>query len=137
MKRCLQLVALCLVTLLAVPPAMADELCRLSHGWQQMNDGVCCAESGDGSTVQPPQNTASTTPMAMAKSCNEGCCSVSPQDTPLPVAPEKNTTDQAPPTLCGNTIAVVVPVPAAPLGRNNVSDASPQDRQVLLQIFRI
>jgi len=135
MKRCLQLVALCLVTLLGVPPAVADELCRLSQGWQQMNDGACC--TSDGSSAKDFQNSALATPQAMAQSCNEGCCSVSPQSTPLPGVLEKDTIDHAPPAPCGNPVAAFVTGLAQPLDRNRGSDASPPDRQVLLQIFRI
>ena len=134
MKRCLQLVAFCLVALLAVPPALADELCRVAQGWQKMSEMACCADSAGGSRGNA-SDAGAIAPIAQTQSCTEGCCSVSPQSTPQPGAPEKATTVLVPLAPCGNTIAAFVPVVL--LGGNCRIDATPPDRQVLLQVFRI
>ena len=134
MKRCFQFVTFCLVALLAVPPALADELCRLSQGSQQMSDNACCAGSS-GSSIAASDTLPSTAPVAQAQSCGKGCCSVSPQSTPQPGAPEKAASVLAPLSLCANTIAVFEPVVL--LGAMGRPDATPPDQQVLLQVFRI
>jgi hypothetical protein len=135
MKRCLQLVVLSLVTLLAIPPALAKELCLLSQGSQPMEDLACCADSGDGWMGHASQTGASSAPTAQAQVCNEGCCSVS-QNTPLPGTPEKATSARA---SLGHytTIAAFVPGPVQRLGHSGLPNAVSPDRQLLLHVFRI
>jgi hypothetical protein len=136
MKRCLQLVALSLVTLLAVPPVLAEEFCLAVQGSQQMDDASCCAASGQGSMGNASQSSASTTPVAQAQSCDQGCCSVSPQNTPLPGAPERATTVRTPLAFC-SAAAVIVAYPELRHGYGVQSRAIALDRQVLLHVFRI
>ncbi len=127
MKRCFQFVALSIVTLLAIPPALAAGLCLAPQASQQME---CCANSGG-----TPQAQVPTAP-ALAQACTESCCSVSPQSTPLPTVPEKATTLRAP-LVQGNPLTALVPQPALAVWHDSQPSALAIDRQVRLHVFRI
>ena len=134
MKRSIQLVALLIVALLAIQPALADVLCLTQTGPQPMEAHGCCAGSSDVSLHQP---MASSTPIAQMQSdCNEGCCSVSPQNAPAPFATEKAKTERTP--VAHSVLALVsIPVPATHQRQIDRPNNSPTARCILLQVFRI
>ena len=134
MKRSIQLVALVIVALLAIQPALADVLCLTQDGPQPMEAHGCCAGS-DMASVH--QHTASSRPNAQMQSdCNQGCCSVSQQNAPAPFSNDKGQADRAP--VVQATVAVL-PVPvSAPRPCQSISHHPPAAaRYLLLQVFRI
>src|SRR6476620_5378838 len=85
MKRLLQFVAVLVVALLTVPPAVAEGLCLLTENQPTAMD--CC--SGLDHISAP----ATVAPSLLAQSCNEGCCTVAPPSPAAPTVPDKFTAD--------------------------------------------
>jgi hypothetical protein len=134
MKRSIQLVALVIVALLAIQPALADVLCLTQAGPQPMEAHGCCASSAD---ISLHQHRASSTPSAQMQSdCNAGCCSVSPQNAPPPNAQEKAQTE---PTPIVHSVLAAVSIPSSANQQRQIDrpNSSPTARHILLQVFRI
>jgi hypothetical protein len=134
MKRSVQLVALLIVALLAIQPALADVLCLTQNGPRPMEAHGCCAGSAD---ISLHQHRASSLHAAQIQSdCNEGCCSVSPQNAPAPNAQEKAQTESTP-IVHSAMAAVSIPSPATLQRQIDRPNTSPTARYILLEVFRI
>ena len=126
MKHRLQIVAFVVVALLAVPPALAESICTAASGHSVSME--CC----DVDHV----NAGSTLP-AVVQDCDEGCCSVAPQKSPVPVIPDKFKADSAgldTPLAVGSLGAYSLSDVAAPVV---VATGRSLDLPVLLHTFRI
>jgi hypothetical protein len=144
MKRPLQFVGFVIAALLAVQPALAGGLCFTAPDAQQMTSSDCCASPGaaaahHGSVAMHRNSQAivSEIPDAQMQSeCDEGCCSVAPQQTPQPSAPEKATAIRAP-IVAGCIQAIATPDKTAQSFQSSYPRVSARARHLLLNVFRI
>ena len=124
MKRRLQLVALAVAVLLALPPALAHELCLTAR--QDAANHVCCPEAQDVATTLAPSDAA----------CGGGCCALS-----APTVPPQNgvspSSDAAPDHNATLHALVSPPLPAARSVASVATVGSSRERYLLLHVFRI
>jgi hypothetical protein len=132
MKKSLQLVALVIVALLAMQPALAN-VCAQGDP-QPMESHDCCAGSGAASAHQ--DLTGGIPPSQMLSDCNAGCCTVSPQNAPVPDPSEKAKADPVPVTQ-DNQTTMALPIPQARPLALDVRHNSDTARYILLKVFRI
>jgi len=129
MKRLLQFVALLVVALLAVPPAVAEGLCLLTQN--QPGAMECC------SSLEHISAPATAPQATIAQSCNEGCCSVAPATPASLTLPDKYKAD-SPTTSAPQAHAdISLDVPRAFNSPAFATTGLTHDLPVLLHTFRI
>lgn len=139
MKRLLQLVALFSAALLATQPALAGVLCASAGASQPMDMQGCygtssaTTDASDQARLQHAQDMAAAIPGAY---CSQGCCTVSPQSAPVPIANEKATVENVQQWIA---LAAPVLVPSAEMRGKKCPhhEMAATPRQELLQVFRI
>jgi hypothetical protein len=128
MKHLLQFAAVVVVALLAIPPALAEGLCLITQAQQTSME--CCANGIDHIGAPTALSTA-------IQNCEEGCCSVAPQNPPAPIAPDKFQAD-SPWQLASHNVAALSLQAQPESAAQQITPADrTQDLPVLLHTFRI
>jgi len=135
MNRLLQVVALAIVALLAVPSSLAEGICQMLQPGPQVAMLDCCVSMGQTGMDHVP--AAQQAPVSLqAQGCANNCCSISPQTPPFQNAPEKARLDST--SVAYVAAAVCDPMhqtrailASAPVG------SSPTPRHILLKTLRI
>jgi hypothetical protein len=133
MKRCLQFVALSIVVLLAVPPALARELCLPVQG---MAGDACCASTSN-SASRLTGLKGSTRVAQVDNGCGEGCCSISSPSAPSQNAPERAKVEVAQAAVLASAGAILLPTYAAKPSPCELGHASAPALFLLHKVFRI
>jgi hypothetical protein len=126
MKPLVKVVAAVVAVLLIVPPAIADSLCLISQP-STVNMQCCNIDS-----VETPSASS-----AVIQDCNEGCCSVAPQESPAPNVSDKLKADSVAPDAAF-AVLILRLHPSRCANSPVLGAISPsQDLPVLLHTFRI
>jgi hypothetical protein len=126
MKHLLQFVTFIIVALLVIPPALAEGLCFTSQAQTVSMD--CCNVDQVGTPIAPS---------AVVQECNEGCCSVAPQNSPAPTIPDKLKVDSTAPDAAHTAPLLALHTPRELISVVICAIIPTQDLPILFHSFRI
>jgi hypothetical protein len=127
MKHLFQFVAFIILALLTVPPSVVEGLCLISQT-PTTASMECCNVDHVGTPAAAP---------AIVQSCDEGCCSVVPQNSPAPIISDKFKVDSAGPATFHNLAVLSLHTPRELAMHQIYPTDRTQDLPILLQTFRI
>jgi hypothetical protein len=144
MKRFLQVVAVGLIAVLAVPASVAEGICFMVDQNRQATMPGCCAHMNQATMRAMEQGFAMAGSAGMrladasmqAQSCGRNCCSVSPQMPPVQTAQDKSQSTMTQAPYASLTIALL-PDAACEAAIVAPPGGAAAPRHILLKTLRI